>query len=92
VRGDIPIDSEALLVTDFVNLKIKPAQSFRDAHRGRMYVCMFVELSVHICMSIYVCTVFLKKLLKDSNLIHKPHPFVMGNGKNVIHATHILHG
>jgi hypothetical protein len=25
VGGDIPIDSEALLVTDFMNLKIKPA-------------------------------------------------------------------
>jgi hypothetical protein len=24
VENDIPIDSEALLVTDFVNLKIKP--------------------------------------------------------------------
>jgi hypothetical protein len=35
---------------------------------------------------------FSKKNFKASNLIHKPHPFVMGNGKNVIHATHILHG
>jgi hypothetical protein len=40
--GDLPIDSEALLMTDFMNLKIKPAQSFRDAHRGRMCVHMFI--------------------------------------------------
>jgi hypothetical protein len=32
VGGDIPIDSEALLVTDFVNFKIKPAQFFGGVH------------------------------------------------------------
>jgi hypothetical protein len=64
VGGDIPVDSEALLVTDFMNLKINSTQSFRDAHRGRMYMRMFVELSAHTYMSIYVCTVFLKKTSK----------------------------
>jgi hypothetical protein len=38
VGGDVPVDSEALLVTDFVNLKIKPAQSFEGAHSGRICV------------------------------------------------------
>jgi hypothetical protein len=52
---DAPVDNEMLLVTDFVNLKIKPALSFRCAHRGR--VCVFINM----CMSIYVYTVFLKK-------------------------------
>jgi hypothetical protein len=33
VGGDVPVDSESLLVTDFVNLKIKPAQFFGGAHR-----------------------------------------------------------
>jgi hypothetical protein len=33
-----PVDSETLVVTDFINLKIKPAQSFRGAHRGRICV------------------------------------------------------
>jgi hypothetical protein len=47
VGGDATVDSEVLLVTDFVNLKIKPAQSFRGAHRDK--VC------------VRVCTVFLKK-------------------------------
>jgi hypothetical protein len=43
VGGDVPVDSDTLLVTDFVNLKIKPAQSFRGAHRGR--VCARVHRS-----------------------------------------------
>jgi hypothetical protein len=37
--GDVPVDSEALLVTDFVNLKIKLGQSFGCAHKGRVCVC-----------------------------------------------------
>jgi hypothetical protein len=40
VRYDVPINSEAVLVTDFVNLKIKSAQSFRDAHKDIVYVCL----------------------------------------------------
>jgi hypothetical protein len=39
VGGDVPVDSDALLVTDFMNLKIKLTQSFRDTHRIR-YMCM----------------------------------------------------
>jgi hypothetical protein len=48
-------------VADFVNLKIKAAQSFGGTHRGRMYVHIYIWVSAHICMSIYVCTVFIKK-------------------------------
>jgi hypothetical protein len=47
-----------LLVTDFVNLKIKPAQSFRDGHTGKMYVRVFIEVSAHTYINIYVYTVF----------------------------------
>jgi hypothetical protein len=61
VGGDVPIDSKALLMTDFVNLKIKPPQSFEGAHRGRVYVRVFIGVSARTCMSICVCTVFLKK-------------------------------
>jgi hypothetical protein len=61
VKGDI--DSEVILMTDFMNLKIKPAQSFRCAHRGSMCVHVFIGVDAHTCMSIYVCTVFLKKYL-----------------------------
>jgi hypothetical protein len=45
-------------VTDFVNLKIKSAQSFRGAYRGSVRV--FIEVSDRIYINIYVCTMFLK--------------------------------
>jgi hypothetical protein len=61
VGGDVPIDSEALLVTDFVNFKIKPTQSFEGAHRGRVCVRVFIGVSARTYMSICVCTVFVKK-------------------------------
>jgi hypothetical protein len=61
VGDDVPVDSDALLVTDFVNLNIKSAQSFGCAHKGRVCVRMFIGVSAHTCMSICVCTVFLKK-------------------------------
>jgi hypothetical protein len=61
VRDDVPVDSETLLVTDFVNLKIKPAQSFEVAHRSRVCVRIFIAMSAHTCINICVCTIFLKK-------------------------------
>jgi hypothetical protein len=62
--GDVPVDNEALLITDFVNLKIKSAQSFGCAHMGRVCVCVciFIGVSAHTWMSIYAYIVFLKKL------------------------------
>jgi hypothetical protein len=45
---------------DFMNLKIKSAQSFRDGYKNRVCVRVFIEVSARICMSIYICTVFLK--------------------------------
>jgi hypothetical protein len=45
VRDDVPVDSEMLLVTDFVNLKIKSSQSFGGTHRGRVYIYVFIEVS-----------------------------------------------
>jgi hypothetical protein len=59
IGGDVPVDSETLLVTDFVNLKIKPLQSFRGAYRDRVCVHLFIEMSARMCMSICACTVFL---------------------------------
>jgi hypothetical protein len=61
VGCDVLVDSDALLVTDFVNLKIKSAQSFECAHKSRMCVYVFIGVSNHTCINIYVCTVFLKK-------------------------------
>jgi hypothetical protein len=57
------INSEMILVIDFMNLKIKPTQSFRGAHKSRVCVHMFIWISDHTYMSICVCTVFLKKSL-----------------------------
>jgi hypothetical protein len=34
VEYDVPVNSETFLITDFINLKIKPTQSFNGAHRG----------------------------------------------------------
>jgi hypothetical protein len=60
VKYYISIDSDTLLVTEFVNLKIKSDQSFRDAHRSRMCVYIYrVECSY---MSICVYNIFLKKM------------------------------
>jgi hypothetical protein len=60
VGGDVSVDSDALLVTDFINFKIKSAQSFGGTHKGRVCVCVFIGVSVYTCISICVCTVFLK--------------------------------
>jgi hypothetical protein len=54
VGGDVPVDSDALLVTDFMNLKIKSAQSFGGAHRGRVCMRVFIGVSAYTCMSICV--------------------------------------
>jgi hypothetical protein len=52
VRGDVPVDSETLLMTDFVNLKINPAQSFEVAHRDRMCVHVFIGVSTRTYINI----------------------------------------
>jgi hypothetical protein len=41
VGGDVPVDSDTLLVTEFVNLKIKSIQSFKDTHKNMMCVCVY---------------------------------------------------
>jgi hypothetical protein len=71
VRGDVPIDSETLLLTDFMNLKIKPTQFFKDTHRGMMCMCMFIVVSAHTCINIYVYTIFLKKSLSITKSHHE---------------------
>jgi hypothetical protein len=63
VVGDVLIDIETLLVTDFMNLKIKSVQSFGGAHNSRVCVRIFIGMSARMCMSICVCTVFLKKII-----------------------------
>jgi hypothetical protein len=53
VGDDVSVDSKTLLMTDFVNLKIKLTQSFRGAYIGSIYM--------HVIIDICVYTVFLKK-------------------------------
>jgi hypothetical protein len=48
VGGDVLIDSETLLMTDFVNLKIKLVQSFRNIYRGRLCVRVFTGVLIRI--------------------------------------------
>jgi hypothetical protein len=54
VGDDVPVDSDTLLVIDFVNVKIKSTQSFKCAHRNRMYVHIFIGVSNYTCMSVYI--------------------------------------
>jgi hypothetical protein len=58
----VSVDSKSLLVIDFVNLNIKPTQSFEVAHMDRMYIYIFIEVNAHTCINICVCTVFLTKI------------------------------
>jgi hypothetical protein len=46
VRGNIVIDSDTLLMTDFVNLKIKSPQSFKYTYMSRIYVCVFIRVVI----------------------------------------------
>jgi hypothetical protein len=42
VEGDVSVDNETLLVTDFVNLKIKLTQFFEGTHRGSVCIRVFI--------------------------------------------------
>jgi hypothetical protein len=61
VGDDVSVDNETLLVTDFVNLKINPIQSFKCANKDRLCVHVFIGVSDHIYMSIYIFTVLKKQ-------------------------------
>jgi hypothetical protein len=54
--GDAHVDIDVLLTIDFVNLKIKPTQSFGYSYRD--VLCVYIHRGK--CMSIYIYTVFLK--------------------------------
>jgi hypothetical protein len=42
VVDNFSVNSETLLVTDFINLKIKPAQTFECAHRSMVCMRVFI--------------------------------------------------
>jgi hypothetical protein len=52
VGGDIPVDSETILMINFVNFKIKSTQSFEYAYRDRVYIHVFIDMGTHTYMSI----------------------------------------
>jgi hypothetical protein len=54
---DVPIDSEMFLMIDFMNLKIKSIQSFKRAHRDKIYIYIFIGVNTHIY--IYIYTIFI---------------------------------
>jgi hypothetical protein len=59
VVGDVSMDTETLLVNNFINLKIKSVQPFRVVHRSRMCACVYmIECSYvyeyHMYMSIFI--------------------------------------
>jgi hypothetical protein len=78
---DVSVDSEMLLIIDFVNLKIKSIQSFRCANRGKVCVRVFVSMSDRMCMSICVYSVFLilKPLVVKLILRHFHRCFYMSS-------------
>jgi hypothetical protein len=48
-------------VIEFVNLEIKLTQSFRDVHKSRMCVYVFIGVSTHMYIRIYIYIIFLTK-------------------------------
>jgi hypothetical protein len=53
-------------VTDFMNFKIEQVQTFGGAYRGWVCIRVFIGVSDHTYMSIYVCTLFLEQEKKSS--------------------------
>jgi hypothetical protein len=56
IVGDVLVDNETLLMTNFVNLKIKPVQFFRCGHRVMLYVRIFIGMSTHTCVLVMMDT------------------------------------
>jgi hypothetical protein len=48
MEGDVSVDNEALLVINFMNLKIKLTQSFECTHKDRVCIGVFIRVSDHI--------------------------------------------
>jgi hypothetical protein len=61
VGDNFPIDSKTLLVTDFVNLKIKPSQSFENVHKSTMRIHTFIVVNTRV--SVFIKKLFLNQLI-----------------------------
>jgi hypothetical protein len=58
VGDDVSVNSDVLLVIDFVNLKIKPTQSFGCAHRVR---CACVHRNEYLYVYEYLYLYYISK-------------------------------
>jgi hypothetical protein len=68
VEGDVSVESEALLVTDFMNLKIKSVQSFKNAHKSKM--CVYVSECSYIYKYLYLYHILKKRVQPKSTREH----------------------
>jgi hypothetical protein len=73
VTDDVPVDNETFLMTDFINLKIKLAQSFGRDHMDRVYIRVFIWMNAHTYMSIYIYTIFLLKKSPNWERVRDPN-------------------
>jgi hypothetical protein len=69
---DVFIDNDTLLLTDFVNLKIKSTLSFGCVHKDMMCVHVFIWVSARMYINICICTIFLKKNKREYTLYGVP--------------------
>jgi hypothetical protein len=65
VGDDVPVDTDALLVINFVNLKIKLAKSFGGTYRGR--VCVHRSECLYVYKYLRLYCIFLKNIIISSN-------------------------
>ena len=52
VVGDIPVDNKTSVVTSSISRLAGPTRFFRDTHRGKM--CVHVFIGVSVCTSVSV--------------------------------------
>ena len=58
IVGDVPVDSEAPVVTSSISRICIVGSVFKDAHRGRVCVRVFIGVSVRAYCERLRCTVY----------------------------------
>jgi hypothetical protein len=75
VVSDVPVDDETPLVTSGIS-RSAGAQSFGGAHRGRVYVRVFIGVSVCACC-VVMCNSKKKIIKKTRHARARPPPRVL---------------
>jgi hypothetical protein len=70
VGDDVPINREAFLMINFVNFKLKSAQSFKNTYRDRMCVCVYRSEYLYIYEYMYLYYVSKKTYNMVGNQLH----------------------